>query len=124
MEEDEYFDDEFMEDFYFDEADELQTAEVDFRVEKCLSILREVAPIAQINLGWIGTNQDNTQIYHKGYGDIPPFGKGPDQQKIFNRGNNYIREEFPNVDFIKSCELEIHDEIEEEEELVRDLEAK
>ncbi len=41
---------------------------------------------------------------YKGYGDIPPFGKGPDQQKIHNRGNSYIKENFPLTDFITSCE--------------------
>lgn len=40
---------------------------------------------------------------YKGYGDIPPFGKGPDQQKLHNRGNSYIKESFPLTDFITSC---------------------
>jgi cyclophilin family peptidyl-prolyl cis-trans isomerase len=43
--------------------------------------------------------------FYKGYGDIPPFGKGPDQQKIHNRGNKYIHDEFPLTDFITSCKL-------------------
>ena len=69
--EDEFFDDEFMEDHYFDDQDELQMAEVDFRVEQCLSILREICPITQINLGWQSKSGDgdDTQIYHKGFGD-------------------------------------------------------
>jgi hypothetical protein len=56
---------------------------------------------------------------------MPPFGKGPDQQKLHNRGislylnylsycncciylylgNSYIRNEFPLIDFIEQCEL-------------------
>lgn len=43
--------------------------------------------------------------FYKGYGDIPPFGKGPDQTKIFNRGNSYVRENFPMIDFVKSCSV-------------------
>lgn len=42
---------------------------------------------------------------YKGYGDIPPFGRGPDQQKIHNQGNAYVRRNFPKTDFIQSCEL-------------------
>lgn len=42
---------------------------------------------------------------YKGYGDIPPFGRGPDQQKIHNQGNEYVRRNFPKTDFIQSCEL-------------------
>lgn len=34
---------------------------------------------------------------------MPPFGRGPDQQKLHNRGNAYIRSEFPLIDFIESC---------------------
>jgi cyclophilin family peptidyl-prolyl cis-trans isomerase len=43
--------------------------------------------------------------FYKGYGDIPPIGKGPDQQKIHNRGNAYIKIEFPKIDFITSCKV-------------------
>lgn len=42
---------------------------------------------------------------YKGYGDIPPFGNGPDQQQIHRRGNAYVRDNFPMVTFIKSCRL-------------------
>lgn len=44
-------------------------------------------------------------MLYKGYGDIPPFGRGPDQQKIHNQGNAYIRRNFPKTDFIQKCEL-------------------
>lgn len=56
--------------------------------------------------GLVIEGQSTLDALYKGYGDIPPFGKGPSQQKIHNRGNDYIRKEFPNIDFIKSCELE------------------
>lgn len=40
---------------------------------------------------------------YKGYGDIAPFGRGPDQQQIFRQGNKYVRDNFPSVTFIKTC---------------------
>ena len=42
---------------------------------------------------------------YKGYGDIPPFGEGPDQHQIHDLGNQYIRTYFPRIDFINSCVL-------------------
>lgn len=43
---------------------------------------------------------------HKGYGDIAPFNrKGPDQQAIFQQGNQYIRKNFPKTDFIQQCRI-------------------
>lgn len=42
---------------------------------------------------------------YKGYGDIPPYGKGPDQQKIHNRGAAYLQESFPNLDYLQSCRV-------------------
>jgi cyclophilin family peptidyl-prolyl cis-trans isomerase len=41
----------------------------------------------------------------KGYGDIPPFGSGPDQQRVFQYGNAYLRQDFPQLDYILSCRL-------------------
>lgn len=42
---------------------------------------------------------------YKGYGDIPPYGEGPDQAEIHNQGNKYIRDNFPLTDFVESCEV-------------------
>ena len=42
---------------------------------------------------------------YKGYGDMPPFGSGPDQQEIHREGNRYIRRLFPRIDFINSCHI-------------------
>lgn len=42
---------------------------------------------------------------YKGYGDIPPFGNGPDQQQLQIKGNSYIRDNFPNTDFIFYCNI-------------------
>ncbi|CAK0809821.1 unnamed protein product [Prorocentrum cordatum] len=42
---------------------------------------------------------------YTGYGDMPPWGEGPNPQEINQRGNSYVREDFPKVDFIKSCKV-------------------
>ena len=42
-------------------------------------------------------------LVSQGYADIPPFGDGPDQQKLHRLGNTYIREKFPLTDFLLSC---------------------
>ena len=43
---------------------------------------------------------------YKGYGEIFPFNKhGPDQQKIHNKGNAYLRETFPKLDYIIECAI-------------------
>lgn len=55
--------------------------------------------------GKVIEGQTTLDALYKGYGDIPPFGKGPDQQKIHNRGNQYLRDEFPFVDYIYSCNV-------------------
>lgn len=41
------------------------------------------------------------------YGDMPPWGKGPVQQKIRN-DPNYIPNEFPLLDKFETCTVEIH----------------
>jgi len=42
---------------------------------------------------------------HRGYGDIKPFGRGPDTDKLEAEGNAYLKKSFPRVDYIKSCAI-------------------
>eukprot|EP00416_Gambierdiscus_australes_P044188 CAMPEP_0171104522 /NCGR_PEP_ID=MMETSP0766_2-20121228/60814_1 /TAXON_ID=439317 /ORGANISM="Gambierdiscus australes, Strain CAWD 149" /LENGTH=210 /DNA_ID=CAMNT_0011565165 /DNA_START=21 /DNA_END=653 /DNA_ORIENTATION=+ len=44
------------------------------------------------------------QIY-TGYGDMPPWGKGPDPALIQRQGNDYVRKNFPKIDFLRSCKI-------------------
>ena len=39
------------------------------------------------------------------YGDIVPFGKGPDQQKIWEEANEYLHREFPKLDYFVECSI-------------------
>ena len=49
--------------------------------------------------------QSTLDNLYKDYGDIPPFGNGPDQNKIHNRGNKYVHDEFPLIDFLQECHV-------------------
>jgi len=43
---------------------------------------------------------------YSGYGDVNPFGTGPSQQYIYERGNEYLREQFPLLDYILRCSIQ------------------
>ena len=60
--------------------------------------------------GEVIEGQSTLDGLYKGYGDIPPFGKGVDQQQIHVQGNKYVRNNFPLTDFIYSCKMVLPDE--------------
>merc|ERR1719409_1573187 len=39
----------------------------------------------------------------KVYGDMPPWGKGPDPQKVYGEGYGYLAREFPELDYLETC---------------------
>eukprot|EP01039_Chlorochromonas_danica_P011240 gene11241-12538_t len=53
--------------------------------------------------GRVVEGEETLSALYKGYGDIPPFGKGPDQTEIYKEGNSYIYRLFPKTDFLLSC---------------------
>ncbi|KAL7516648.1 hypothetical protein ACHAWX_001640 [Stephanocyclus meneghinianus] len=61
---------------------------------------------------------DTVRKFYQGYGDMPPWGKGPQQGPIHNRGSRYIEENFPLLDKFNTCQvkrvLEMPKEKEEE----------
>eukprot|EP00051_Salpingoeca_urceolata_P017368 m.235977 g.235977 ORF g.235977 m.235977 type:complete len:167 (+) comp18934_c1_seq2:166-666(+) len=46
------------------------------------------------------------QSLYEGYGDTPPWGEGPDQDRLAEDGDAYAEENFPLLDHIKSCKIE------------------
>mmetsp|Transcript_222 Transcript_222/g.523 ORF Transcript_222/g.523 Transcript_222/m.523 type:complete len:389 (-) Transcript_222:329-1495(-) len=46
---------------------------------------------------------ENARNLHSGYGDMPPWGKGPEQGPIRNQGSKYIEEKFPLLDKFVRC---------------------
>ena len=42
---------------------------------------------------------------YTGYGDMPPWGSGPTPSVLSAEGNTYLEHNFPNVDYIQSCEV-------------------
>jgi hypothetical protein len=42
---------------------------------------------------------------YSGYGDMPPFGKGPDSNRIYDVDGytRYLPKNFPKLDFIDGC---------------------
>jgi peptidyl-prolyl cis-trans isomerase A (cyclophilin A) len=43
--------------------------------------------------------------FYMDYGDAPPRGQGPDQNRIQTEGNAYLTKEFSNLDFIKKASV-------------------
>ncbi len=42
---------------------------------------------------------------YDGYGDMRPFGEGPDQRAILSMGNAYLKREFPKLDYIERATI-------------------
>ena len=57
------------------------------------------------NVGKVIEGQETLDNLYKGYGDMPPFGEGPDQQQLHQQGNAYIRSLYPKIDFLNTCSL-------------------
>jgi peptidyl-prolyl cis-trans isomerase A (cyclophilin A) len=54
-----------------------------------------------------GKVKDMTPVdaLYDGYGEGAPRGRGPDQGLMQTRGNAYLRESFPKLDYIKSAKI-------------------
>eukprot|EP00956_Cyclotella_meneghiniana_P010231 scaffold14139_cov74-Cyclotella_meneghiniana.AAC.3 len=51
------------------------------------------------------TSLDTVRSFYQGYGDMPPWGKGPEQGPIHSRGSSYIEENFPKLDKFNKCSV-------------------
>lgn len=71
---------------------------IDYRDNQRLD--HDYAPIAQIVSG-----MNVIDRLYKGYGDAPPRGRGPDQDRIFAEGDAYLAKDFPKLDYVKTARL-------------------
>lgn len=56
--------------------------------------------------GKVVEGMDVLESLYKGYGDAPPGGIGPDQNRIRMQGNEYLARDFPRLDSIKQASIE------------------
>jgi len=59
----------------------------------------------EVPIGRVIEGMDVIDSLNGQYGDIVPFGKGPDQQLIWREGNEYLHREFPKLDYFLGCSL-------------------
>lgn len=52
-----------------------------------------------------GDGMEVVEKFYKGYGEGAPRGRGPDQGRLQNQGNEYLKKEFPEMTYIKSITL-------------------
>lgn len=55
--------------------------------------------------GQVTQGMEVVDSLHKGYGDGPPYGAGPDQGRIQMEGNVFLKRDFPNLDYIKTAQF-------------------
>ncbi len=82
--------------------------------------------------GEVTDGMENVRKLYSGYGDMPPWGHGPEQGPIRNRGESYITENFPLLDKFLTCTVRRLDdsrsssysssvEAEEEEKIMEEI---
>jgi peptidyl-prolyl cis-trans isomerase A (cyclophilin A) len=58
------------------------------------------SPVAEVTEG-----MDVVNAIHAGYGEGAPRGRGPDQGRIQAQGNEYLKAEFPELDYVESASI-------------------
>lgn len=57
-------------------------------------------------IGTVIEGMETIRSLNSDYGDMPPWGHGPEQHKIRKEGKAYIEEEFPKLDYFIRCSVE------------------
>jgi len=57
-------------------------------------------------IGTVIEGMETIRRLNSDYGDMPPWGNGPEQHKIRKGGKAYIEEEFPKLDYFIHCSVE------------------
>jgi peptidyl-prolyl cis-trans isomerase A (cyclophilin A) len=56
-------------------------------------------------LGKVISGMDVVTSFYTGYGEGAPHGQGPSQSRIAREGNEYLKKDFPRLDYIKSATI-------------------
>ena len=57
-------------------------------------------------IGRVVEGMEVVDSLYAGYGEGPPMGRGgPDQRRIVSEGNEYLKREFPRLDYIKTARI-------------------
>lgn len=55
--------------------------------------------------GRVVSGMEVVEKLFRGYGDAPPRGVGPNQERIFREGNQYLERYFPRLDYVHTASL-------------------
>jgi len=61
-------------------------------------------------IGKVIVGMDSVNSFYSGYGDMPPWGKGPQQGLIHSKGRKYMEKEYPLSDKFLKCKVVRHGE--------------
>lgn len=64
------------------------------------SMDRQIPPI-----GRVASGMEVVGKLYAGYGEVPPTGNGPEQNRLTLEGNAYLEKEFPKLDYIKTATI-------------------
>jgi hypothetical protein len=57
-------------------------------------------------IGEVVQGIEHVKNFYSEYGDMPPWGNGPEQQKIHNHGNKYMEDNFPKMSKFFTCDVD------------------
>ena len=64
-------------------------------------------------VGYVSSGMDTIHSLNHDYGDMPPWGHGPEQHKIRQGGRKYVEENFPALDEFLKCTVKVNNAVEE-----------
>lgn len=73
--------------------------------------------------GEVVEGMENVRNLCSGYGDMPPWGKGPQQGPIRNQGSSYIEENFSLLDKFETCTVKRLESLHNRQEVIGDQHA-
>jgi len=61
----------------------------------------------EVPIGQVIEGMENVRNFEGKYGDMPPWGNGPEQSRIHEEGSKYMEENYPLMDKFETCTVEI-----------------